>query len=135
MRIFAQRMKDAILSAHGEVIEARVKQTRQANKNQRRAEFTEGDLVYLSTKNLKLPKHRARKLTPKYIGPFRIVKEMEKGVTYQLELSPELKKREESMINFMPLCSESTSQTMIGDSLEDKCIRSQVSVRNRKNGQ
>jgi len=85
-------MKDVILSAHDEVIEPRVKQTCQANKNRRRAEFTEGDLVYLLMKNLKLPKHRAQKLTPKYIGPFRIVKEMEKGVTYQLELSPELKK-------------------------------------------
>lgn len=90
---FAQRMKETILAAHDEVIEARVKQTRQANRHRRAANFAEGDLVYLSTKNLKLPKHRARKLSPKYIGPFRIVKVVEPGASYKLELSDELKKR------------------------------------------
>ncbi|KZT26152.1 hypothetical protein NEOLEDRAFT_1132713 [Neolentinus lepideus HHB14362 ss-1] len=48
-------MKDAILQAHDA--------------------FAEGDLVYLSTKNLKIPKGRARKLIPKYIGPFAILKD------------------------------------------------------------
>lgn len=36
---FAQRMKDAIMAAHDHIIEARVKQTRQANKHRRQAEF------------------------------------------------------------------------------------------------
>jgi hypothetical protein len=47
-----------------------------------------GDLVYVSTKNLSLPKGRARKLTPKYIGPFPIIEIMEPGATYRLDLSP-----------------------------------------------
>src|SRR5882762_1420602 len=29
---------------------------------------------YLSTANLNLPKHHARKLAPKYIGPFKVTK-------------------------------------------------------------
>ncbi|KAL0562831.1 hypothetical protein V5O48_019247, partial [Marasmius crinis-equi] len=36
---------------------------------------------------------RARKLTPKFIGPFRILKELEPGATYKLELSNELKQK------------------------------------------
>ncbi|KDQ05536.1 hypothetical protein BOTBODRAFT_77735, partial [Botryobasidium botryosum FD-172 SS1] len=72
VRVFAQRMRDAIISAHDAILEARVKQTRQANKHRKQAPFELNDLVYLSTKNLKLPKQRARKLVPKYIGPFPI---------------------------------------------------------------
>src|SRR5262249_15729760 len=71
---FAQRMKNAIMTAHDEIITARVKHTRNANRKRRSAIFKEGDLVYLSTKNLNLPKNRARKLAPKYIGPFKILK-------------------------------------------------------------
>jgi len=93
VRIFAQRMKDAIMTAHDEIIEAQVRQTIQANRKRRTAEFKLGDLVYLSTKNLSLPKKRARKLTPKYIGPFSITKEVEPGATFKLELSSELRKR------------------------------------------
>ncbi|KIJ43627.1 hypothetical protein M422DRAFT_253216 [Sphaerobolus stellatus SS14] len=81
------------MAAHDEVIAGRVKQMVQANKRRHPADFDKGDLVYLSTKNLKLPKKRARKLTPKYIGPFRIVDVIEKGATYKLEMSKELKKR------------------------------------------
>lgn len=47
----------------------------------------------LSTNNLKLPKGWARKLTPKFIGPFPIRKVLEQGSSYDLELSQELKVR------------------------------------------
>jgi hypothetical protein len=93
MRTFAENMKNAIMTAHDEIIAARVKQTRQANRDRRPAPFEQGDLVYLSTKNLRLPKNRARKLTPKYIGPFRILKEIEKGASYKLDLPDELRRR------------------------------------------
>jgi hypothetical protein len=33
VRVFAQRMKDAIMAAHNAIIEARMKQTKQANKH------------------------------------------------------------------------------------------------------
>ncbi|KAJ3487529.1 hypothetical protein NLI96_g3480 [Meripilus lineatus] len=90
---FAMRMKEAIMSAHDAIISARVQQTKYANKRRRDAPFKEGDLAYLSTKNLKPPKGRARKLVPKYLGPFRISKVIEPGATYKLELPKELKAR------------------------------------------
>ena len=79
--------------AHDSVIEARVKQTVQANRKCAVASRGDGDLVCLSTKNIKPPKGRARKLMPKYLGPFKILKTVEDGAAYQLELSKELKTR------------------------------------------
>nr|VWO95354.1 Uncharacterized protein [Ganoderma boninense] len=93
VRKFAQRMKEAIMAAHDAIISARIGQVVQANKRRRQATFQKDDLVYVSTKNLNLPKGRARKLAPKYLGPFRISKVIAEGVTYQLDLSAELKAR------------------------------------------
>ena len=70
---FAQRAHANIEMAHDAIIEARVSVTYQANRH--RAEeklFQIGDMAYLSTVNLNLPKRRARKLAPKYIGPFKV---------------------------------------------------------------
>jgi hypothetical protein len=88
---FALKMKEALMKAHDAIIEARIRQTDQANKHRRKAEFLEGELVYLSTKNLSLPHGRARKLLPKYIGPLKIVRIASPGSSYQLELPRELK--------------------------------------------
>ena len=93
VQAFAERMKEAIMMAHDAIIGARASQVVQANKHRREARFKVGDLVYLSTKNLSLPKGRARKLVPKYLGPFPISKSLKEGATYQLELSKELKAR------------------------------------------
>lgn len=49
-----------------------VKQTTYANQSRSLAPFKLGDLVYVSTKNLTIPKLRAQKLAPKYIGPVKI---------------------------------------------------------------
>jgi hypothetical protein len=70
-----------------------VQQTTQANKRRLEAPFKEGDLVYLSTKNLKIPKERVRKLVPKYIGPFKIIQVVVPGATFKLELPPDMVKR------------------------------------------
>ena len=93
VRQFAEKMKDAIMSAHDAIIASRIQQTTQANRKRQPATFAEGDLVYLSTKNISLPKGRARKLAPKYLGPFPITKVIKEGATYQLGLSNELIKR------------------------------------------
>lgn len=82
VRKFAARMKEALMKAHDAIIEARVHQTEQANKHRRAAGFAVGELVYLSTKNLKLPKKRAQKLVPKYLGPFRIIQVVSPGASY-----------------------------------------------------
>ena len=48
-----------------------------------------GDHIYLSTQNLTLPKGRVRKLVPKYIGPYKVVKHNEAS-TVTLEFPPAL---------------------------------------------
>ncbi|PIL23014.1 hypothetical protein GSI_14321 [Ganoderma sinense ZZ0214-1] len=82
VQAFAQRMKEAIMVAHDAIIAAHTSQVVQANKKRRPASFEVGDLVYLSTKNLSIPKGRARKLAPKYLGPFQITEEVTEGATY-----------------------------------------------------
>ena len=42
--------------------------------------------MYLLTQNLTLPKCRARKLVPKYIGPYKVVKAHNEASTVKLEL-------------------------------------------------
>jgi hypothetical protein len=71
-----------------------VEQTFHANKRRRREpEYQRGDLVYLSTENLSLPKGRARKLLPRYVGPYKITQVDQKTSTYKLELPTELEQR------------------------------------------
>jgi len=93
VRMFADRMKMAIMKAHDAIIASRVENTVQANRKRALASYKEGDLVYLSTKNISLPKGLARKLAPKYLGPFAITRVLKEGATYRLDLSEELLKR------------------------------------------
>ncbi|KIY65091.1 hypothetical protein CYLTODRAFT_357394, partial [Cylindrobasidium torrendii FP15055 ss-10] len=51
VRVFAQKLKSAIITAHDNVLEARVKQTRDANRKRRDVPFVLGDKVYISIKN------------------------------------------------------------------------------------
>ena len=52
--------------------------------------FVPGNRVYLSMKNLVLPKGRAKKLLPKFSGPYKVVKTHTATSTVTLELLPEL---------------------------------------------
>ena len=80
-----------LADAHDAIIEAR---TFQANKRRDdEPEIAKGDLVYLSTKNLSLPKDRARKLCPKYIGPYKVAEAQPSSSAYKLELPVALQKR------------------------------------------
>ncbi|KAG8714543.1 hypothetical protein FRC09_017513 [Ceratobasidium sp. 395] len=88
-----QRIKDGLMAAHDAILEARVASTHQANKHRRDALFKVDDLVYLSTKNIAIPKGRSRKLTPRYIGPYKIIREIVKGTTYEIDLPNDLKAR------------------------------------------
>jgi hypothetical protein len=51
-----------------------------------------GHHIYLSTKNLSLPKAQARKLMPKYIGPYEIISYDRNQSYYTLALPNELLK-------------------------------------------
>jgi hypothetical protein len=92
VRIFAQKMQNAVTAAHDSIIEARAKQTRSANRHRRPAPFVKGDLVYISTKNMSVAKGRARKLVPKYIGPYRILEDFGNS-SFRIDLPANLKSR------------------------------------------
>jgi hypothetical protein len=92
---FAEGARDNITRAHDAIIEARVQQTHKANARRREDDqrLREGQEAYLSTENLNLPKARARKLMPKYIGPYKIKSCDRELSKYTLELPDELVKR------------------------------------------
>jgi len=66
--------------------------TYEANKCCHPSPLTTGDLVYVSTKNISLPKGTvtAQKLTPKFIGPYKIIEDYHNN-SYKIDLSSCLK--------------------------------------------
>ncbi len=99
VRDFAQRALDHLRDAHDTLIASRVSQTHHANTRRRDEngkedpDFKTGSFAYLSTKNLSLPKGRARKLVPRYIGPYEILSCNPATSTYTLDLPPDLRAR------------------------------------------
>ena len=78
---FAQEAVWNLMDAHDAILEHRIEQTHYSNKCRKPGvKYQINDLVYLSTKNLTLPKHRARKLMPKFIGPYKILKAMNESL-------------------------------------------------------
>jgi hypothetical protein len=92
VRVFAQRMKSAVMQAHDSIIAAHVKQVHNANRKRQHAPFASGDFVYISMKNISLPKGLARKLAPKFIGPYLITEDF-KNNSYWVKLPSNLKAR------------------------------------------
>lgn len=91
---FVNQALENLTQAHDAIIESRVMQTHYANRKRRGEDLIqEGDKLYLSTENLALPKRRARKLMPKYIGPYEVTKSRPHESRYTLDLPPELKAR------------------------------------------
>ena len=87
----ALQAKWDLMVAHDAIIVNCVQQTFQANKKHCTSDlYHVGDHVYLSTQNLTLPQGRARKLVPKYIGPYKVVKAHNEASTVMLELPPAL---------------------------------------------
>ena len=75
VRVFAQRLKSAVMAAHDSILAARIKQTRNANRKRALVPFKEGEFAYVSTENMTFPKGLARKLIPKYVGPYLLLKD------------------------------------------------------------
>jgi hypothetical protein len=91
---FTVRALQNLKDAHDSIIESKIFQTHQSNKHcTDEPLIKQGDLVYLSTKNLTLPAGRTRKLVPKFIGPFPVARANPRTSNYTLELSDELKRR------------------------------------------
>ena len=91
---FTQQAVWNLMDAHDAILEHRIEQMHYSNKHhQPSVKYQINDLVYLSTKNLTLPKHRARILMPKFIGPYKILKVMNESSNVTLELPQEFKDR------------------------------------------
>lgn len=69
---------------------AQDRQKSYADQRRRELDFSAGDKVLLSTKNLKLKTTGPRKLFPKWIGPFIVVERIG-TVAYRLELPPSMR--------------------------------------------
>ena len=86
---FTQQALWNLIDAHDAILEHRVMQTHSSNKHWRPSVIShENDMVYLSTKNMALPKGRARKLMPRFLGPYRVLKAMNDSSNVTLELPP-----------------------------------------------
>ena len=84
---FALQAKWDLMAAHNVIITNCVQQTFHANKKCYASDlYHVGDHIYLLTQNLTLHKGRARKLVPKYIGPYKVVKAHNEASTVMLEL-------------------------------------------------
>ena len=92
VRVYVQKMKCTLMEAHDSIINACVKQTWDANKRRRPCPFNNGDLVYLSTKNLNFPKGLARKLLPKFVRPYCILKDFGNN-SFRIDLPNRMKQR------------------------------------------
>ena len=94
VQAFAKQAQWNLMAAHDAIIEQRVKQTFYANKLRKDAPpYEVGDLVFLSTKNINIPKGRARKLVPRFIGPYKITAVNNDSSNVSLDLPEDLKKR------------------------------------------
>ena len=84
---FAQQAVLNLLDVHDAILEHRIEQMHYSNKHCRPGiEYQINHLVYLSTKNLALPKHRAQKLMPKFIGPYKVLKAMNNSSNITIDL-------------------------------------------------
>ena len=92
---YAEVARDMVTHAHDAIIASRVEQTHYANTRRCLDEVNleTGQKAYLSTENLNLPKARARKLMPKYIGPYEVLSCDKDKSYYTLALPDKLLKR------------------------------------------
>jgi hypothetical protein len=94
MQQFAEHALETIDAVHDAIVASRVIQTHYTNRSRREdPPLNVGDLVYLSTADLNLPKGRAHKLLPKFIGPYPIEVAWPETSNYTLTLPPELVNR------------------------------------------
>ena len=88
-----ENIKDVLDKTYDKLATQRARQAMQANKQCHDGQqFQEGEEVLLAMANLNLPKGRAGKLCPKYIGPFKVLKAYQDSSTYQVKLPPNMKK-------------------------------------------
>ena len=88
---FVKHTLQNLTEAHDAIIESRVHQMHNANHCQRTDDhFIIGDLVYMSTADLLLPKGHTSKLLLKYVGPFKVLEAQTSTSSYKIELPAQL---------------------------------------------
>jgi hypothetical protein len=89
---FAQQVLGNLQGTHDMIIKSHIDQLVQANKHRRpdSPKLKVGDFAYVSMQNLNLPKGRAKKLLPKYVGPYEIIEAIPDSSNYRLKLPQEL---------------------------------------------
>ena len=87
--MFVQQAISNLEMAHDAIIESRVVQLYHANKKRNEGRILQvGDSVYLSMVNVTMPKGRARKLVPKYIGLMKVLNKIGATDTYTQHFTP-----------------------------------------------
>jgi len=86
---FTDQMAEALVRAKRCIEAANQRTKRFADERREHVQFTVGEQVLLATKNLRIVKGGTRKFSPRFIGPFKIVQEIN-PVAFRLELPTEL---------------------------------------------
>jgi hypothetical protein len=91
---FVENIRNVLDKTFNKLVTQRMHQAVKANRHRREGQkFNVGDLILLLTENLSLPKGRAHKLLPKYLGPYKVLTANHSSSTYKVELPPDLKAR------------------------------------------
>ncbi|QRW18773.1 Transposon Ty3-I Gag-Pol polyprotein [Rhizoctonia solani] len=93
VREAARNIKYALMIAHDAIIGAHVSQMVESNQHQRPSPFKQGNRVYVSTKNMRVPMGKPHKLLAQWIGPVVIDGVVKEGATYHVELLEDLRRR------------------------------------------
>ena len=89
-QMFVAEMAADMKRAKQCLLDAQTRMKAQVDKHRRSVTFAVGDSVLLATKNLKLKGDMARKLWPRFIGPFTVTAAIGK-VAYRLDLPAHMK--------------------------------------------
>ena len=84
---FVENIRNVLDKTFGKLVTQQMCQAVKANRHCQEGQgFSVRDLVFLSMENLSLPKGRAHKLLPKYLGPYKVLVVNHSSSTYKVEV-------------------------------------------------